>query len=59
MKTHAGEKSYKYEQCDFASLKAENLRKWLITYEKPLIHFGTDILKIVSVLVLSDTSYFC
>ena len=24
---------------------------WLITYEKLLIHFGTDILKIVAVLV--------
>ena len=29
---------------------------WLITYEKLLIHFGTDIMKIVAVLVLCDTS---
>ena len=43
----------------FSNITSKTNQSWLITYEKPLIHFGTDILKIVVVLVLSDNSYFC
>ena len=32
---------------------------WVIVYDPTLIHFGTDILKIVAVLVFFDISYFC
>ena len=38
------------------NIASKTNQHWLITYEKPLIHFGTDIFKIVAVLVKSDTS---
>ena len=41
------------------NIASKTNQRWLITYEKPLIHFGTDILTIVAVLVFSDISYFC
>ena len=41
---------------NFQNITFKTNRRWLITYEKPLILFGTDILKIVAVLVLCDTS---
>ena len=44
---------------NFQNIASKTNQRWLITYEKPLIHFGTDILTIVAVLVLSDISYFC
>ena len=31
-------------------------QRWIINYDKPLIHFGTDILKIVAVSVFLNTS---
>ena len=36
---------------NFQNIASKTNQRWLITYEKPLIHFGTDILKIVAVLV--------
>ena len=54
------------QQCDddasrqarsqFSKIASKTNQRWVITYDKPLIHFGTDILKIVAVLVLFDTS---
>ena len=38
------------------NIASKTNQRRLITYEKPLIHFGTDVLKIVAVLVKSDTS---
>ena len=31
-------------------------QRWVINYDNPLIHFGTDILKIVAVYVFLDTA---
>ena len=42
-----------------AKYRFQNESALVINYDKPLIHFGTDILKIVAVLVSLDTSYFC
>ena len=33
-------------------------QRWVITYDKPLIHFGTDILKIVAVSVFLTSLIF-
>ena len=41
------------------NIASKTNQRWVINYDKPLIHFGTDILKIVAVLVFLDTSYFC
>ena len=35
----------------FSKYRFQMIQRWLINYEKPLIHFGTDILKIVAVSV--------
>ena len=37
--------------CNFKNTASKMKQRWLISYEKPLIHFGADILKIVAVLV--------
>ena len=44
---------------NFQNIASKMNHRWLINYEKPLINFGTDILKIVAMLVFLDTSYFC
>ena len=41
---------------NFQNITSKMNQHWLINYEKPLIHFGTDILKIVAVPVFLDTS---
>ena len=44
---------------NFLNIASTSNQRWLLTYEKTLIHCGTDILKIVTVFFFSDTSYFC
>ena len=41
---------------NFQNIASKTNQRWVINYDKPLIHFGTNILKIVAVLVLFDTS---
>ena len=43
----------------FSKYCSKTKQRWLITYEKPLIQFGSDILKIVAVALFCDTSHFC
>ena len=35
---------------NFQNIASKRNQRWVINYDKPLIHFGTDILKIVEVL---------
>ena len=39
------------------NIASKTNQRWLITYEKPLIHFGTEILKIVAVFVFFNTAF--
>ena len=41
---------------NFQNIASKTNQRWVINYDKPLIHFGTDILKIVAVLVFFNTS---
>ena len=41
---------------NFQNIASKTNQRWVIIYEKPLIHFGTDILKNAAVLVFLDTS---
>ena len=41
---------------NFQNIASQTNQRWLMNYEKPLIHFGIDILKIVAVFVFFDTS---
>ena len=41
---------------NFQNIASKTNQRWVITYDKPLIHFGTDILKIVAVLVFFNGS---
>ena len=34
---------------NFQNIASKTNQRWVINYDKPLIHFGTDILKIVAV----------
>ena len=43
---------------NFQNIASKTNQRWDIHYDKPLIHFGTNILKIVAVYVFCDTSYF-
>ena len=36
---------------NFQNIASKTNQRWVITYDNPLIHFGTNILKIVAVLV--------
>ena len=40
----------------FQNIASKTNQRWVINCEKPLIHSGTDILKIVGVLVFFNTS---
>ena len=45
--------------CNFQNIASKTKQRWLIiTYEKPLIHFGTDILEIVAVSVFCLLLFF-
>ena len=44
---------------NFQNIASKTNQRWVINYDKPLIHFGAGILKIVALLVFLDTSYFC
>ena len=41
---------------NFQNIASKTNQRWVINYDKPLIHFGTDILKIVAVSVFLNTS---
>ena len=41
---------------NFQNIASKTNQRWVINYDKPLIHFGSDILKIVPVLVFLNTS---
>ena len=41
------------------NIASKSNRRWLKNYEKLVVRIGTDILKIMAVVVLCDTSYFC
>ena len=43
---------------NFQIIASKTNQGWVINYDKPLIHFGTDIVKILAVLVFLNTSYF-
>ena len=56
-------KKVAYLQCpknkhgrNFENIASKTNQRWVINYDKPLIHFGTDILKIVAVSVFFNTS---
>ena len=36
---------------NFQNIASKTNQRWVINYDKPLIHFGADILKIVAMLV--------
>ena len=44
---------------NFQNIASKTNQHWLTTFEKPVIHFGTNILKIVGGLVFLNTSDFC
>ena len=41
---------------NFQNIASKTNQRWVINYDKPLIHFGTDILKIVAVLIFFNTA---
>ena len=43
---------------NFQNIASKTNQLWLMNYEKLLIHFGADILKIVAVLVFCDPHNF-
>ena len=41
---------------NFQNIASKTNQPWVLNYDKPLIHFGTDILKIVALSVFFNTS---
>ena len=42
---------------NFQNIASKRNQRWVLNYDKPLINFGTDILKIVAVLVFFLTPH--
>ena len=40
---------------NFQNIASKTNQRWVINYDKPLIHFGTNILKIVAISIILDT----
>ena len=43
---------------NFQNIASKTNQRWVINYDKPLIHFGTDLLKIVAGLVFLTPHIF-